>query len=86
MKEGDLAVFPAGLPIRTEKRAFQYEIVRRCECGKIDCWVGRLTSGLEMHFQAAKARIVKTKEERAEELLVFGPEDEIVKGRPGEGL
>jgi len=77
MDIGDLAVFPAGLPIKDRSRAFQYEIVRRCECGKVDCWIGRLTSGLEMHFQASKARIVKTKEQRAEELLVYGPEDEL---------
>lgn len=82
MDIGDLAVFPAGLPIRDESRSFQYEIVRRCECGRLDCWVGRLTTGLEMHFLASKARIVKTKEQRAEELLVFGPEDELEE-KPG---
>lgn len=82
MKIGDLAVFPAFLPIKDESRSFQYEIVRRCECGRLDCWVGRLTTGLEMHFPANRARVVKSKEQRAEELLVYGPDDELEE-KPG---
>lgn len=87
MKQGDIVIFPANLPISREKRAFQYEIMRRCECGKINCWIGQLPNKMEMHFTPDKARIVKTKEDRAEEELLGVTEDDIKKvDRKGEGL
>lgn len=75
MRVGDLVIFPKGLPIKKATRAFQYEVVARCECGRIDCWKGKLPSGLEMHFRAKDAEVVKSKEDRAEEYFV-GTEDE----------
>lgn len=76
MKIGDLVVFPANLPIKVEQRAFQYEVIARCECGRLNCWKGRLPNRMEMHFTPEKAKIVKTKEQRAEEYLIGPPEED----------
>lgn len=76
MKIGDLVVFPANLPIRVEQRAYQYEVIARCECGRQNCWKGKLPNGMEMHMTPDKAKVVKTKEQRAEEYLLEHPEAE----------
>lgn len=76
MNTGDLVIFPGWLPIKEASRGFQYEVVARCGCGRLDCWKGRLPSGVEMHFRAKDARVVKSKEDRAEEyFLGLGDEE-----------
>jgi hypothetical protein len=77
MSIGDLVIFPKWLPLKEARRAFQYEVIARCECGRVDCWVGKLPSGLKMHFRAQDAKVVKSKEERAEDYFVGTGDDEM---------